>query len=204
MSVSIQSPPNSKVLVSFGYSISPPPAPIAKRARVFFPSDAATPTFFPKERSVLESSFHHSHQVEEREQIALLASRPTCMRLKPRRALADVSRGRIYDTKKRVQLRVDQFPQLPFSFPPEEEKSADEPSNSKTIPDFPSFSLSPGISASSASPTDCSIQSNPVPVKTTLSKPAAVGQYVKLPAFQRGGVSRHSIQRRNSHVARSA
>lgn len=55
MSVILESPHASLVFGSTLDTLSPPPTPIAKRARHFFPSNASTPTpmFFPKSQSLL-------------------------------------------------------------------------------------------------------------------------------------------------------
>lgn len=206
MSVTIQSPFNSEVLSSFDYSVSPPPTPIAKRARHFFPSNAPTPTpmFFPKSQSLLVSSFQHSSHKDitdvERKHLALLASRPSpSVQLKPRHALTDASHrtNRVSscngskDVKKRFKL--EEMPQLPFSFPPEK---SFKPIMSPTIPDLPSLPLSSG-SSKGLSKSDSALE------KKT-SSPAAAAQQVKLPSFQRRGVDHRTIKKRNSLVARSA
>lgn len=203
MSVTIQSPFSSAVFPSFDYSISPPPAPIAKRARHFFPSNAPTPTpfFFSKGQSILDStSSIHSADGDkeaflelERRQVAFLVSRPAPdLKLKPRSALTDAtprtnsSATLHYVDSKEVTKRfeLDKMPGLPFTCLP---KKAFKPISSPKMPDLPSLSGS-----------DHGVGDN------KLSDPTPTAQQAKLPAFQRSGVHRRTVRKRNSLVARSA
>ncbi|KAL7537604.1 hypothetical protein ACHAWF_005840 [Thalassiosira exigua] len=220
MSVSIQSPLLSDV-VSCLESLSPPPTPIAKRARHFFPSNAATPTpptpmFFPKSQSLLRANDISKpsrpstvdRETVRKKQLAMLAARPAPrLRLKPniRAPLADASHKENINYK----MDIDQVPPLPFSFPPL------LPSLSVSFCESPpSMSSSSGIRSE---PTPK--KSDPTPAVPDEKLPSfrrngmhrgfvkcnsfAAGPHAKLPAFQRNGMRRGFVKC-NSFAARSA
>eukprot|EP00581_Thalassiosira_minuscula_P016887 CAMPEP_0183730962 /NCGR_PEP_ID=MMETSP0737-20130205/33969_1 /TAXON_ID=385413 /ORGANISM="Thalassiosira miniscula, Strain CCMP1093" /LENGTH=204 /DNA_ID=CAMNT_0025963569 /DNA_START=459 /DNA_END=1073 /DNA_ORIENTATION=- len=202
-SVSIQSPVESEVF-SFFETLSPPPTPLAKRGRHFFPSNASTPVpmFFPKSQSLLSSpsarraetllsrSSPANKEAMAQKQLASLASRPVpIIRLVPRKTKTDTSQvnraATSTDIKKIIQ--AGQTPPLPFSFPND---SFDVKQIKSAIPQVPSLSDSTASSDS----------------ESNMTKPGPVAgpKLAKLPSFQRSGMHRRTVHRCNSYVARSA
>lgn len=205
MSVTIRSPFSSEVFPSFDYSLSPPPTPIAKRARHFFPNNAATltPLFFSKSQSLLDSTSSHqsadgdkeAFRELERKHLAMLASRPApSLQLKPRSTLSDATHDSLHSNDISKSFKLDDMPELPFAVPPKNKSF--KPINSSEMPDIPSLSLSTS-SPKKLSKSDPGMGKNP-------SHPTTAMQHAKLPAFQRSGVHRRTVRKRNSLVARSA
>ncbi|KAL7546101.1 hypothetical protein ACHAWF_009433 [Thalassiosira exigua] len=190
MSVSIQSPLLSDV-VSCLESLSPPPTPIAKRARRFFPSEDATPPtpmFFPKSQSILQAEELRTPsrlstvdmEAMKSEQLEMLASRPAPrLRLKPRLHVYMTNTSQKENIN--YQMNADQAAPFPFSLPPS----------------LPSLSVSFCESSTSVS---SGIGSEPTPKK---SGPAPAIQRANLPSIQRNGTQR-GFFKCNSFAAMSA
>lgn len=213
MNVSIHSPLQSEVLLSsLAYSLSPPPTPIAKRAnhRRFFPSNAATPvtptpTFFPKSKSLINDARHRpspsspstiEKEAMERKSLAFLASRPVPrLHLTPRPKrfgtnLTNLSSQANGDNI-RKQVRANELPPLPFSFP-------DSVVEQLTMPSLSDDASSPRIFV------PVSTRSLPTPKSPAGTSTAGGRQATKLPPFQQGGMHRRTVKRCNSFAARSA
>lgn len=177
---SFQSPRQSEVLSSaLVDSLSPPPTPIAKRARRSSPSSPA-PMFFPKSKSIISAAHDPSpspstaekEDTEEKRVALLLASRPVPhTRLSPRPTQFGVKKTTNTFRAEDIEtlIRTNQLPPLPFSSPA-----------SSTVEQLEALSLS-------------------ARAKSAGSPPLA-----KLPSFERGGMHRRTSARRNSLVARTA
>lgn len=218
MNVSIHSPLQSEVLLSsLAYSLSPPPTPIAKRAnhRRFFPSNAATPvtptpTFFPKSKSLINDARHRpspspstaDKEAMERKSLALLASRPVPrLHLTPRPKrfgtnLTNLS-SQANGNNIRKQVRANELPPLPFSFP-------DSVVEQLTMPSLSDDASSPRIFVPVSTRSLPTPKSIPTPKRPVESSSAGGRQAKKLPPFQQGGMHRRTVKRCNSFAARSA
>lgn len=129
MKISINSPLPSEVF----NELSPPPTPIAKRGRHFFPSNAAVPMFFPKSQSIFGSAHAHPNisapttaekeATEMKRLLASLAHRPV-----PRLHLSPMPKSKFGKdstntsrAEDMMQLQADQLPTLPYLEFPEEQ-----------------------------------------------------------------------------------
>lgn len=188
MSFSIHSPLSSEVFSSFD-SLSPPPAPIGKRAQYFFPSNyAAPPTPFPAQcqRRPSNATVADEEGVVGKK-LALLASRTVPMiKLMPRPRTGGLQAGMAL-----TQIRVDQCPPLPFQFPNESYNHVESSTGQSPSPPDSSKSTNSEKRVLGLGPK------KPVPV-------ASRTQQAKLPAYQRRGTHRPTSEKRNSFAARSA
>jgi len=195
--MSIHSPLSSEVVSSFD-SLSPPPTPIAKRSRHFFPSNAAPPTtpmFFPTSQSLFGSSSQQCHFPTSssdnegaigRKQLASLASRPApSLQLRVRSSSVSQSRFAL------KELQLDQIPALPFLFPDTAFRPIESSTPQKHSPSNSSTRRSDSVSILKSTPK----KQKPIP---------SPNQQAKLPEFQRSGMKHSAMKQRNSFVARSA
>lgn len=195
------SPTNSQVFPSFDYSLSPPPTPIAKRARQFLPSNTASspvPMFFSKSRSLFgpesigrANNAHHylsPEEAMEKKQLQVFASRPAPdVLLKPRPTVTSTTH---WESSPRPTVAMDKILAPPFTSSGATFRPVSDDVESSIIPELPWLSSNNSSTSKRLEPKK--------PEQYTF------GRQAKLPSFQRGGMRRHIERRRSSFVARSA